>query len=30
VRGKEESELIKGLEETISFLEGGQVVPASR
>lgn len=30
VRGKEESELIKGLEETITFLEGAQVKPTPR
>lgn len=30
VRGKEESELIKGLEETIAFLEGAQVKPTPR
>lgn len=30
VRGKEESDLIKGLEETIAFLEGAQVKPAPR
>ncbi|QJE96988.1 O-antigen ligase family protein [Luteolibacter luteus] len=30
VRGQEEAELIKGLEETIAFLEGAQVRPAPR
>ena len=30
VRGKEESELIKGLEETIAFLEGARVKPTPR